>query len=914
MEEIEFWELEFSKDEYNDILKFITNLRETGTSWEILKDIELLKKIRPNIREKEEEYWDKLLDFVKHIEEGTIPFDVGTELTTGEKNLLTIPNSPRSAWQILKKKLYAKNIYTIEELAGMERQTIKIINNLSLSTGEDSKKGMIMGYVQSGKTTSIEALITMAADCGWNMFIILSGTLENLRQQNLLRLENDIKYGSNGNIHWMFSPNIGKDNLYESINNGQRVVTVCLKNSKRLKDLKDWIFDSSAQNLANARVILIDDEADQASINTKDISDEERSRINKLIVDLVNQKNDKKLEAMNYVGYTATPYANFLNEGSPESLYPKDFIYTLPKSTQYVGPQEIFGNIESDDEDIVEGLNIKRIISSKYDYNDYEKEYEIDNDLEEIRNIEKGESNFIPNSLIDALCWFICTVAVFRYKKVVKPVSMLIHTNRKIDSHMNMSNAIKRWLLGTSKEDLLEKCEKIYNEETKKLTVEDVRKVLKKYRKEIEDYPQFDVLRPYIFEIISKEPSYMKLDEKKNIVYSKGIHTVIDNCSINGQISGDEYARLAYPTKESNVDFATAFIVIGGDTLARGLTIEGLTTSYFCRSGNQMDTLMQMGRWFGYRIGYELLPRIWMDQKTLQNFNDLTQIEVALREDLKKYEKDRILPSQYGPIIKTSWNTKLKITSKNKMHSATAQDMNYMGAKSQTTIFERNDKMNSENIDLTEEFLDSIDGWKKCEDSANVYVKNIEFEKIKEYLLKYQVSKRDRFFSNMKSFCEWVDKTEEEYVKKWNIIVAGIKENDETDDWEVNGNKMYKVSRTIRKTKNMSDKYFNIGALRSTKDILSDIEYDERKDKRLDSEKEIIAYREAIKEPQLIIYRIDKNSKYTGKNKNKINLESNTDLIGLYLFLPGKPLKDFVQSVTVQLSFDDIMNDEESDD
>jgi len=914
VEEIEFWEVEFSKDEYNDILRFITNLRETGTSWDILSEIELLKIINPNIREKDEKYWDKLLDFVKHIEDGTIPFDVGTELTTGERNLLTVPNSPRSSWQILKKKLYAKGIYTIEELAGMERQTIRIINNLSLSTGDDSKKGMVMGYVQSGKTTSIEALIAMAADWGWNLFVILSGTLENLRQQNLQRLENDIKYGSNGNIHWMFSPNIGKDNLYESINNGQRVVTVCLKNSKRLKDLKDWIFESSAQNLANARVILIDDEADQASINTKDISDEERSKINQLIVDLVNQHNDKKLEAMNYVGYTATPYANFLNEGTPESLYPKDFIYTLPKSTQYIGPQEIFGNRESDNEDIVEGLNIKRIISSKYDFNDYEKEYEIDNDLEEIRNIEKGESSIIPNSLIDAICWFICTVAIFRYKKIVKPVSMLIHTSRKIDSHMNMSNAIKKWFSNISKDDLLKRCERVYEDEIRKLTIEDVIRVLKNYRKEIEDYPLFDNIKSYIMEILLKEPNYMKLDEKNNIVYSRGIHTVIDNCSINGQILGDEYARLAYPTKDTNVDFATAFIVIGGDTLARGLTIEGLTTSYFCRSGNQMDTLMQMGRWFGYRIGYELLPRIWMDQKTLQNFIDLTQIEIALREDLKKYEKDRILPSQYGPIIKTSWNTKLKITSKNKMHSATVQDMNYMGAKSQTTIFERNDEMNLENIDLTEKFLNSFTDWKKCEDSANIYIRKIEFEKIKNYLLKFQFSKRDRFFSNISSFCEWIDKTEEPYVKRWNIIVAGIKENNETDYWHVDDNKLYKVSRTIRKTKNMSDKYFDIGALRSTKDILSDIDYIERKDKQLDSEKEMISYREAINEPQLIIYRVDKNSKYNGKNKNKMNLDSNTDLIGLYLFLPGKPLKDYVQSITVQLSFDDIMNVEESDD
>ena len=911
MDNLEKWEVEFAKDEYNRSLNFIANIRASNIDWSIIEKYENVKELLQENNEKISANWSELVQFAKHIEEGTIPFDVGTELTTGEKNLLSVPKSTKSAWQILKKKLYGKNIYSTEELAGMEKQTIRIINNLSLSTGEESKKGMIMGYVQSGKTTSIEALITMAADCRWNMFIILSGTLENLRQQNLKRLEDDIKYGSNGDIHWMFSPNIGKDNLYESINNGQRVVTVCLKNSKRLKDLKEWIFSSSAQNLGNAKVILIDDEADQASINTKDISDEERSKINQLIVDIVNQRSDKKLKAMNYVGYTATPYANFLNEGTPESLYPKDFIYTLPKSTQYFGPQEIFGNMESDDEAVVDGLNIKRIISSKTDFDDYEDDYERDWDLEEIRDIEKGEAISIPNSLKDAICWFICTVAIFRNNKEIKPVSMLVHTNRKVDSHMNMSNAIKKWFNNCNKEELLERCKNVYNKEIKELSVEDVKSVLKKYRKEIKDYPEFEEIEKYVIEILKKEPNYMKIDDRGHIVYSKGINIVIDNCSINGQISGDEYARLAYPSKDSDVDFATAFIVIGGDTLARGLTIEGLTTSYFCRTGNQMDTLMQMGRWFGYRIGYELLPRIWMDQKTLQNFTDLTQVEIDLREDLKKYEHDRVLPSQYGPIIKTSWNAKLRITAKNKMHSVKAQDMNYMGAKSQTTIFERNDEMNQDNVELTEEFVNSLKEWIRCEDSSNLYIKNISFNVIKDYLLKFQFSQRDRFFSNINAFCEWVDKTDEDYVKKWNIIVAGIRENSITSRWMVNGNEMYKVSRSIRKSDGENSKHFNIGALRSTRDILSDIDYVERKNKKLDFEKEMIEYRESIKEPQLIIYRIDKNSKHTSENKK--DLDSNTDLIGLYLFLPGKPLKDYVQSVTVQLSFDDLENDEESE-
>lgn len=128
-----------------------------------------------------------------------------------------------------------------------------------------------------------------------------------------------------------FSPDLKKEAAYNFLNSDKRVVTVCLKNSKRLQDLKDWVFDNSEQGLKNTKILLIDDEADQASLNTKDVNSTERSKINSLITEIINNKDVK---AMNYVGYTATPYGNFLNE---MATYPKDFIYTLPKSIKYIG-------------------------------------------------------------------------------------------------------------------------------------------------------------------------------------------------------------------------------------------------------------------------------------------------------------------------------------------------------------------------------------------------------------------------------------------------------------------------------------------------------------------------------------------------------------------------------------------------
>ena len=151
-------------------------------------------------------------------------------------------------------------------------------------------------------------------------------------------------------------------------NSPMRYFTVCLKNAGRLKKLIDWIHADKASH-DMMKILVIDDEADQASISNTATewtqAVKERKGINKLIVNLVEDRHHKEDQtkgsalAMNYVIYTATPYANFLNETREDSLYPRNFIWTLKTSSEYIGPNQIFGIPDPDRSD---GLDIKRLV------------------------------------------------------------------------------------------------------------------------------------------------------------------------------------------------------------------------------------------------------------------------------------------------------------------------------------------------------------------------------------------------------------------------------------------------------------------------------------------------------------------------------------------------------------------------
>lgn len=460
------------------------------------------------------EKWDELVEYRKTMEE-RFEKSTGYLYDTGNiKQEITVPTNTNSAWMVFKNTL-TKNFSGIETIINTENSAKRILECLKVeSRDEESGKGLVMGYVQSGKTTNIESVITMGADYGYNIFIMLPGTIDNLREQNLGRLQKDIEFTQNSNIQWKFFEDIKGKNLDGYLENEKaRIVTVCLKNSMRLKNLNKWLIDStSPATKAKMNIIIIDDEADQASLNTKNIKKEEieRTKINKLILELVNCK---KFHSTNYISYTATPYGNFLNENSEESLYPKDFIISLPKSSQYIGASEIFGN----EDDIIDPLPILEEI----DEEDYKK----------IKDVSSILINF-PNSLKDAICWFICTLAVQRYRKSLKPVSMLIHTDNKQRIHKATAESVEEWLK-QNKGHLLDDCRDVYNKEKGKMSKEEFLSVMKNYNFDglhpVAEYPDFSEIENEVKSILEAEISHITITEKGDLKFHKGIHIVIDN-------------------------------------------------------------------------------------------------------------------------------------------------------------------------------------------------------------------------------------------------------------------------------------------------------------------------------------------------------------------------------------------------
>ena len=389
--------------------------------------------------------------------------------------------------------------------------TTIILKRLSSDTTEMKPvKGLVIGNVQSGKTANMAALMAMAADWGWNMFIVLSGTIENLRQQTQNRLLNDLN--CQGNLNWNGLEHLSKkpmlgqrtQDLHFDKTSKQRYFTVCLKNPGRLRGLIQWL-QSDGNKQKQMKILVIDDEADQAGINTANVNSSTIRTINRLIRDLVNGKNEKsqeisnKYKAMNYIGYTATPYANILNEAGEDSLYPRNFISTLSVSKEYFGPQQIFG-LEGGDYDY-DGLDIVRIID--------------EDDLQAIKEIHEEGSPYVPLALQDAICWFLCGVACMRIWGYGKPISMLIHTSQKTDHHQNIAEAVRDWIVSKDVDEMIRRCEKVWNTETSQFTFEKFREQYPQYDRkdeEINRYPSFEDIRKEITILLSKEPTNIPLD------------------------------------------------------------------------------------------------------------------------------------------------------------------------------------------------------------------------------------------------------------------------------------------------------------------------------------------------------------------------------------------------------------------
>lgn len=815
-------------------------------------------------------------------------------------NDIGISQWPESAWQMYKRYLLERKHFANVTVDLMEESALNLLSHMSTNTQNTGPfKGLVIGNVQSGKTANMGAVMAMAADCGWNMFIVLSGTIENLRLQTVNRLLSDLNRPG-CNLQWealdsrILRPGLGQgfraQDKHFNADSCSRYLTCCLKNATRIKNLIKWLQEDphTAQQM---KILVIDDEADQAGINTQ-ASKGTWTKISGLMKNLVNGKTwngestEAQFQAMNYVGYTATPYANILNDARPESLYPRDYITTLAPSKEYFGPQQIFGCADT----TYDGMDIVRTI--------------IPDDIQFMADIHRGTEFGIPNSLKDAIRWFICGSACMRYFGMRQPISMLVHTSQRTPHHENVANAIETWIRTQQLEAMIDNCRRLWEEETTRFSKEVFHQQYNDYSnfETIRDYPTFDEIEEEIRNILNLDQRVSHIELKADdvngtpyLAYQRGIHLCVDNSVNNGISDENEIIRLIYPDNPDQLDFSPLFIVVGGATLSRGLTIEGLISTYFLRSVSASDTLMQMGRWFGYRRGYELIPRLWITNRVMTQMSFLAELDKSLRGEIHEMEIKGIRPCDCGPRIKNSVSKSLiRITAANRMQAAIPADMNYQSLDSQTTYFVNDEEVLRQNLELASTFFERLGHSTNFNREQNPSVRhsllweNVSFDNIRPFLENYHYHANQRVFQHRDQLIQWIAETTQlGHLSNWNVWLVGIGDEN-AQQWETaNHETIRMVSRT--KVESLSnDDTICIKTLRGPSDKRLYREYAGAE--RIDAN------------PLLLVYIIDRDSRPQRNSRDRVALDSPEHIVGFNIMIPGDLQgSDYTENLTIRL-------------
>lgn len=570
-----------------------------------------------------------------------------------------------------------------EAIDSIDDSTNEILR--SLGNPKDScpfdKRGLVLGYVQSGKTANFTGLINKAYDVGYKLVIVLSGVHNDLRAQTQLRLDEEVignRVDRAGNLVgvaqiYANTPNhiisswttVERDISSEPsgiYNLNQRTLMVVKKNGIVLESLKNQLeYQKKLFNL-DIPVLIVDDEADQASVDTS--KNEDPKTINKLIRQLL-EVFDKRC----YVGYTATPFANLLisaeakTEDEGKDLYPKDFLVGLLKPNEYCGPEEFF-NVEEEADDPRPSL-IRPLRDA---------DIEVFTGIKTKSDADKFEE--VPPQMEESILAFLLTIAVRNLRgQQNKHNSMLIHTSRFKDVQSSVKDGVDKVF-----KNIITHIQ--YNENSK------IVKALKELYEE--DIIPTSRAWPGNFQEFSWKEVYQELRESSNKV------RVFE---INGN-SKDALDYHQYKEDGLNV------IAVGGDKLSRGLTLEGLSITYYFRNTLMYDTLMQMGRWFGYRKGYMDLCRIYTTAEIASNFEHLAIAMIELRREFDRLAKAKKTPVEYA--VKMLSHPTMTLTSPLKMKNASITNVIYRLTLQQTRIYDNKESFFSHNMKVTEGFIKKL--------------------------------------------------------------------------------------------------------------------------------------------------------------------------------------------------------------
>lgn len=550
---------------------------------------------------------------------------------------------PGGVWEGLRNRMSQSGLASALDSIG--ESTSAIVAHLAEpNVSNDKRRGLVVGNVQSGKTANYAAVIAKALDEGYRFIIVMSGIHSNLRQQTQRRLERDLATDEN-NTEWYRLTSESGDIGREFIKNAgavaggdAKIFAVVKKNSRRLKNLYDFLRGIDPATKARTPILIIDDESDQATPDASAEGSDSPTAINQWMRRIWEQ-----VENGTYAGYTATPFANvFMDPDNSGDLYPADFLSVMPTPSNYFGAEALFGlgNADRPTPDVVRHIG--------------------EDELESLMpRSQKALAEFDPQitkSLADAVRWFIVAAAVRRLRgQAGEHSTMLVHTTHYVQPHFRLSEALSAYL-----EPLKEKA-----------LDGDVAGFHEVFKSEINRAAELDTGG-------GPAPTWPKVrHEILNVL--RTLRVAVDN----GEAEADQ--RLNYTSGTPQT-----VIVIGGGTLSRGLTLEGLFVSFFTRTSSAYDTLLQMGRWFGYRVGYEDLQRIWVSPGLDSDYSFLASVEADLRVEIERLAAAGQTPREIGVRVRQHPG-RLQITSKNKMKHVDTVAVDFEGYRLQTTKFDVSD-------------------------------------------------------------------------------------------------------------------------------------------------------------------------------------------------------------------------------
>lgn len=622
------------------------------------------------------------------------------------------------------------------------------------SEGAWNRRGLVIGHVQSGKTANYIGLLAKAADAGYKFLIVIAGIHNNLRKQTQERIDagfigrssdpenrRPIGVGLYGDyphpatlttIYDDFKSATAARSGWRLNDFSKPIVLVIKKNVTTLKSLHNWLRDMNVKGdgqISDVPMLMIDDEADHASINTNkpDLDPTKTNAWIRRILSLFAKSC--------YLGYTATPFANiFINpeayeEETREDLFPRDFVYCLDAPNTYFGPDKVFLEEESS----------LRILSPITDCEEYLSfKHKKDHDI-----------NGLPLGLYQAVHQFIIVKAIRNLRgQPNKHCSMMVNVSRFV--------AVQNT----------------------------VREILNLYVTKLREAVQANYALP---EEDSSENLYMQrlkevylqdFDTSNDITWEEvkaALFSVFDTLKVY-VINSKSDEALDYGRFERNGEGLTA-IAVGGLSLSRGLTIEGLCVSYMYRNTKMYDTLMQMGRWFGYRPGYEDLCRVHLSLDSIDWYSHIAEASEELRQQIKRMGRDGLTPKLFGLYVKSHPDT-LLVTAANKMRAGerVAVRQNYSGKLIENYILPTASDIHLENEELIRKSWRDSFGGKLQVTEKGWFVPDVSARRMETFLGEFRVAAD--FAPNKSAILSYLRAVEELYPVG-DVLLISITDNDE---------------------------------------------------------------------------------------------------------------------------------------